>query len=62
MCHYAAGTSRMFKLTVGVLYNVFLLRLNGLRGIIRSLPLNLPHFEACTGPAKIHWSCLVFSQ
>lgn len=46
----------------GILNNVLpFFRLKGLKGIICSLPLTLPHSETCTGSARIHWSCLVFS-
>lgn len=61
VCNCAAGLSGVFKPIADTLNNVFLFRLKGLKGIIRSLPLTLPHFKACTGPARIHWSCLVFS-
>lgn len=61
MCNCAAGTSGIFKRTVGILNNALLLKLKGLTGIIRSLPLTLPHSEACMSPARIHWACLVFS-
>lgn len=60
MCNRAAGTSGIFEPTVGVLTRALLLQLKGLAGIIRSLPLCRPSSEARTGPARLHWSRLVF--